>query len=559
MSNAYLIVSVTYAGSVIRLSTADIDIVDAAEGVTYSYYPGIGEMTVSTAMEFLQSSAGALSVPVQAVFPVSVAQLHAQGHQLARSPVEVAIWTEGTDYAARIILARGIVSDPEWGEPSEPVAFSVEDKAKTSTVEVPSMTEQVDGYTWPSTITSLATDELGLVYPRIYGSPGAVSTSMASWVAGSQALTVKYTDVPHTQMYLIVAGHAMTTPYVRLSTDEQTTARQFHLATFEDSRGQTVTGVTWYFDYPSNTNVQGTDADFEYVYGFGSTLPDVSGIVGGTKDAPVKIFCTFHDVPDPTRGGLSPKAGDVILDMLQLSGMDVDYGRVKAAGGLLAQFRFDCVVSERVKPLDWLQAQILPLLPVSVDRSGDGASLIVWRYDATPEDATAVLDADSDALIERATNISVDSADIINRWTMNYAYCARKGQYCEVATRGNQTVTADGTTTLGDQDAYCIASQARYGVIEKTIESVCVYDDATAGAILAWMARAYAFPRRTVGYVVPSSYQLYKGQIVRLTDSRVSIADQLAIVAELQIDGTGTDAVSLLMIEDPQRDAKAIG
>ena len=73
------------------------------------------------------------------------------------------------------------------------------------------------------------------------------------------------------------------------------------------------------------------------------------------------------------------------------------------------------------------------------------------------------------------------------------------------------------------------------------------------------MARAYAFPRRTVGYVVPSSYQLYKGQIVRLTDSRVSIADQLAIVAELQIDGTGTDAVSLLMIEDPQRDAKAIG
>jgi hypothetical protein len=316
--------------------------------------------------------------------------------------------------------------------------------------------------------------------------------------------------------------------------------------------------VTWYFDYPNNTNVQGTDADSEYVYGFGSTLPDVAGIVGATKDAPVKIYCTFHDVVDPSRGGLSPKAGDVILDMLQIAGMDVDYGRIKAAAGLLAQFRFDCVVSARVKPLEWLQAQILPLLPVSVDRSGDGASLIVWRYDATPEDATAVLDADTDTMIERATSISVDSGDIINRWTMNYAYSVRTGQYCEVATRGNDTVTSDGVTTLGDQDAYCLASQARYGVIEKTIESVCVYDDATAGAILAWMARAYAFPRRTVGYVVPSSYQLHKGQIVRLTDSLVSIADQLAIVAELQIDGTGTDAVSLLMIEDPQRDPKVI-
>jgi hypothetical protein len=558
MSSAYLIVSVTYAGTVIRLSTAEIDITDAAEGVTYSYYPGMGELTVSTAMEFLQSSAGALSVPVSAVFPVSVAQLHAQGHQLARSPAEIAIWTEGTDYAARIILARGTVSDPEWGEPQEVVAFSIEDAAKTSTVEVPNATQQVDGYTWPATILDLATDELGLVYPRIYGSPGAISTSMASWVAGSQALTIRYIDTPGFAMYLVVAGHAMTTPYVQLSTDEQTTARQFHLYTFEDGRGQTVTGVTWYNDYPSNTAVQGTDADFEYVYGFGSTLPDVAGIVGATKDAPVKIYCTWYDPVDASRGGLSPKAGDVILDMLQLAGMAVDYGRIKAAAGLLSAFRFDCVVSARVKPLEWLQAQILPLLPVSVDRSGDGASLIVWRYDATPEDATAVLDADTDTMIERATSISVDSADIINRWSMNYAYSVRTGQYCEVATRGNDTVTADGVTTLGDQDAYCLASQARYGVIEKTIESACVYDDATAGAILAWMARAYAFPRRTVGYVVPSSYQLHKGQIVRLTDAKVSITDQLAIVAELQIDGTGTDAVSLLMIEDPQRDPKVI-
>lgn len=558
MSNAYLIVSVTYAGTVIRLSTADIDIVDAAEGVTYSYYPGIGEMTVSTAMEFLQSSAGALSVPVQAVFPVNVAQLHAQGHQLARSPVEVAIWTEGTDYAARIVLARGTVSDPEWGEPSEPVAFSVEDAAKTSTVEVPGMTEQVDGYTWPSKVLYLATQELGIAYPRVYGHPGASSTSMTTWVSGTQGLYVSYQSTSF-ELCVIVAGHAVSTPYIWLSTDQTTTARQFKVERYIDSRGQAVSGVPYFPNPLDNLNTEYTDADGQYVYGFGSTLAAVSGITSATADSPIPLFCTWKDYVDASRGGLSPKASDVILDMLQLAGMAVDYGRMKAAAGLLSAFRFDCVVSARVKPLDWLQAQILPLLPVSVDRSGDGASLIVWRYDATPEDATAVLDADSDSMIERATNIIVDSSDIINRWTMNYAYSVRTGQYCEVATRGNQTVTADGTTTLGDQDAYCIASQARYGVVEKTIESVCVYDDATAGAILAWMARAYAFPRRTVGYVVPSSYQLYKGQIVRLTDSLVSIADQLAIVAELQIDGTGTDAVRLLMIEDPQRDPKVIG
>jgi hypothetical protein len=556
MSNAYLIVSVTYAGTVIRLSTAEIDITDAAEGVTYSYYPGIGEMTVSTAMEFLQSSAGALSVPVSAVFPVSVAQLHAQGHQLARSPVEVAIWTEGTDYAARIILARGIVSDPEWGEPQEVVSFSVEDPAKTSTVTVPNGTEQVDGYTWPDTITYLATADLGIAYPRVYGNPGAMQTSMAIFVAGSQVAHAAYTSTPG-GAWMVLAGHAVSTPYIYLTTEQQLTGALFVVARITDNRGQVLSVVPYYADYPTDTLSDYVDADGQHVYGL--RTPTYPGINSSTQDAPYSVYATWHDPVDATRGGLSPKAGDVILDMLQLAGMEVDYGRIKAAAGLLSAFRFDCVVSARVKPLDWLQAQILPLLPVSVDRSGDGASLIVWRYDATPEDATAVLDAEADTLIERATPISVDSSGIVNRWTLNYAYSVRTGQYCEVATRGNDSVTADGVTTLGDQDAYCLASQARYGVVEKTIDTVCVYDDATAGAILAWMARAYAFPRRSVGYVVPSSYQLHKGQIVRLTDAKVSITDQLAIVAELQIDGTGTDAVSLLMIEDPQRDPKVIG
>jgi len=227
-----------------------------------------------------------------------------------------------------------------------------------------------------------------------------------------------------------------------------------------------------------------------------------------------------------------------------------------AAAGLLTTYRFDCVVDSRVRPLDWLQAQILPLLPVSVDRSGDGASLIVWRYDATYQDVSAVLDADADPLIERATPISTDSSSIANRWTLRYRYSVRTGQYTDSVQRGNETVVVNGATQRAEPDAYCLASQGRYGIIERVIDSACIYDETTAGAILAWMARAYAFPRRTVSYVVPSAYKLYKGQIVTLTDAKVSFAEQLCIVSDLQIDGTGTDAVTLLMIEDPQRDTK---
>jgi hypothetical protein len=68
------------------------------------------------------------------------------------------------------------------------------------------------------------------------------------------------------------------------------------------------------------------------------------------------------------------------------------------------------------------------------------------------------------------------------------------------------------------------------------------------------MARAYAGARRRVAYVVPSSYALHLGDIVRLTDSRISLSDVLALVVELQIDGTGTDGVEFLLISDSLRD-----
>ena len=282
------------------------------------------------------------------------------------------------------------MSDPEWGEPQEVVAFSVEDAAKTSTVTVPSGTEQVDGYTWPDTITYLATADLGICYPRVYGNPGAMQTSMALFVAGSQVAHAAYTSTPG-GAWMVLAGHAVDTPYIYLTTEQQLTGALFVVARISDNRGQVLSVVPYYADYPTDTLSDYVDADGQHVYGL--RTPTYPGINSSTQDAPYSVYATWHDPVDSSRGGLSPKAGDVILDMLQLAGMDVDYGRIKAAAGLLAPFRFDCVVSARVKPLDWLQAQILPLLPVSVDRSGDGASLIVWRYDATPEDATAVLDA----------------------------------------------------------------------------------------------------------------------------------------------------------------------
>ena len=80
------------------------------------------------------------------------------------------------------------------------------------------------------------------------------------------------------------------------------------------------------------------------------------------------------------------------------------------------------------------------------------------------------------------------------------------------------------------------------------MQTVVVYDSPTAAAILGWMARAYTGVRRSVSYLVPSTYALTRGQVVTLTDSLVSLSAVVCLVSDVQVDGTGIDGVELLMI-----------
>ena len=531
MGRSHLLLDVEIGGTVYRISDDALDVDDATGGHVLAYSPGLDGLSVTAALEFLSPTAGASSVPVQCVFPADLAALRATGLTLARAQCSLALWYEGDDYSARTPLASGEASDPEYGEEGEPTAFSIERAARTSTAEVPGATEQVDGITWPAGILTLATDELGLVYPRIYGAPGNGSS-----IPGSQGVWIDHSKTAHaggfySGLELMIAGHAVTADTIRLSTDATASGFEFKVHHQLDALGRLIAFVDAYYDSDRTTWSSGT------VYGLGNDVVDESFQPDSGVYKPV--FCSWR-----YGEGLSPAAGDVISDLLQLQGFPVDYGRMAAATSMLSAYRFDCAIDARIKPMDWLSGNVLPLLPVSLRDGPDGLFLLVWRYDATREDATARVDADADPALFRAGPVREDTSEIANRFSLNYRYSVRTGAYTETLTRG----------TDESPDAYCLASQVEFGVIERMIDTANVYDQATGEAILAWMARAYAGARRRVAYVVPSSYALQLGDIVRLTDSRISLSDVLALVVELQIDGTGTDGVEFLLISDSLRD-----
>ena len=91
---------------------------------------------------------------------------------------------------------------------------------------------------------------------------------------------------------------------------------------------------------------------------------------------------------------------------------------------------------------------------------------------------------------------------------------------------------------------------------EDELDTAIVWDVATADAILAIRARAYALAHRTVDYIVSANdYEmLERGDIVTLTDSEIGLSGLVCLVREIQYDTSDTLGVSLLIIEDPARD-----
>lgn len=570
MSAPVLLLTVTTPARVIRVASEPVEIIDT-DGSVLVYVAGLDGVTVSLALSWL-SSGGPLSVPVQCVLPFDLALDEARGHHVAGCPAEIALWDadETGDYSARVVLALGTVTGPEYGEIDEPVSFSVEAAASESMIEVPTATQQIDGWTLANStaVENLATEDLGLVYPRVYGSPGRIDAT--HWVTGGQAVWAMHQgDGAINYLRLVLAGQWLTgSDYAWLSGDADISGHRFRVYNTRDGRGQPVCIVTEGVDWTPTDLIDGgsavsafsTDAD-GYYYGLNCqiqanpadnnpNLPaalyqPVTITTPGSETTPVSsaVFFALRG-PGASDGltGYSPAAVDVCIDLLAQTGARIDYGRWQAAARLLTGYRFDCVIDARAKAAAWLAANVYPLLPISVEDGPGGLYPVVWRYDARAEDATARLDADADPGISRAGAIKEDTGQIANAFSLQYRYSVRTGTYTE-------TVTRDASTC-----PYCAASERRWGRVERALTTVVVYDAPTAANSLAWMARAFTSSPKRIPYLVPSGYRLTRGRVVLLTDSRIHLAAQLCLVSAVQIDGTGVDGVELLIVPDPARD-----
>lgn len=626
------LVDVTYAGRVWRFSEAELDI-DSDDGDLH-YRDGLLSVTIAEGADDGDMSAPP-DLSIELLWPESptVGELEAAGYDLSGATAEISRWREGDTWEQRRVVLRGMFNDPESGGKAETVATTISGGAFADISMLPGPLAVADTRTWNEGY--IADDDIGNAYPIIIGQPGNDPQITSGWVTGSQSLTVH----PHT---ILIAGHPVAATQVYINSEGNTSGTLVDVTHMTDHLGRTVAVI----DYLKSA----------YLSGFAS---DVGADLQPSRNPYNAIYVGWSEGggllgPD---GTAIRKAGDVLAWALgeirlpkpaDVTWPPADLGHIAAASGYLGEYLIDGMIEEQTTAWDFIAGNLIPLLPVSIVVGPEGAYPVVWRYDATAEDAICALDTAVNPEIVRVSKVRRDTSQIKNDLTLEYGWSVRTGAYEHVARLGVyveeyasvimengsgdrilitalaigvagsgilvsmaaggvlvatdisatevdidvisgasttlQIITALNVSTLvhaelldgpgtgvwfpgtgGYQTDFttalrlsagaagsplCAISQARYGVRSDTLQTRFVYDRGTAERVLQMRALAYALAVRTVDYEVPEGQYLHleRGHVVTITDAEVSLDAVVALVREVQVDGSGTMGIRLQLL-----------
>lgn len=526
-AHLHWLVEVIFAGQTIRVADDHLDVV--TEDGESLHFDG----ALLDPVEVTSSDEGQAGAAVRCLWPDDIALLTARGHDLAGCDATISLWAEGTTYEERRTVLSGRVSDPEWGADGEPVAFSVEMGIGEDACLVPDPSLVLDTTAWPD----VASDAVGVVMPLIIGQPGNLG---ATAVPGSRAYPVVQTVGAQK---LLIAGHAVdaTSVLVYATRGEETLTAVCSVTEEQDGLGRTVATVDISAEVATFADgvTEFRDATNTFYISWGSAG---GGAGGGIVDY-------RYD------GGLR-RAGRVIEYLLGRSSVEWDRGKTASARAFLDQFLIDTVIEEPVSPVEWITANLLPILPISLVVGPSGLYPLVWRYGATAADAVRHLDVDATPDAERIGPISASTSDVANKLDLRYGLNIQTGDMARHALVSAERDASDSATS---EVLSCRISRARYGERVYGAESHVVSDPATAGKVVAWWAQARCYPVRTLVYAWPQADAgtLTIGDVVTLTDDEIYLDEQVCLVEGIGWGESERIEITLRIVESTSRDRRS--
>lgn len=502
------------AGQTHRLATEAVEVTTAA-GETIAYREGLAEPSVGMSAA---ADAGPASIALEITTDTDWALLVSQGHSLDQRPAALRRYYSGRTLERGRVVLRGRTSQPSFGARYEPLRLSLTRDVASTAAVIPDPQAVVDASTWPVTGgATLPSSADGAYYPVVIGCPGHTGGTPVPCVPVPQAEFQAGLGVPKN---VWLGGHAS---QVRLRTLSA--------------------GVT-------------TDSDVTPSV-FGDLLGrDVDYVLNSASDTDVQAWVGFQD--DASYGGglyfegvLLRGAGDVVSWVLRTCDHTIDWARIEATRAYLNNYKIDTYINAPVNLWDWLQAEVLPMLPVELREGPAGLYLAVYRWDAREKDAVAHLDATlGSGRVTRDGSASY-VGDPVNEITVDY----RPGAESGARWLDRRVVTAQyGSVDIAlTEDPRIVPhriaseSRARYGPRPVRLQLSATWDTDTAVRVgLDTLLRA-GLPKLAIRYVGgPWLEDLEVGAVVLVTDPELYLSAAVALVVEVT---PGSDtAVDVLLL-----------
>lgn len=533
-----------WAGRVFRVATEPVSIKDNS-GKVYSYDGGLADPAYEAQLDRNNTAAGEASVSLEVVLPgVDVAKVRRQGHDLGSA--SASIWMVVVNSSGVVLqtieerwhLVTGKVRGAQYSDPERPtgwLACTVREEAWEDTGRLTDLTARFDESTYNSPYAGFQEGLWGTIYPTVIGTPGSYTATdgTASVAPGSPAYVTA--QVGGEVSALFIAGHPVAASQVTLI-DEDGTSEVVGVYHKADDRGRLCAWADVWDSGTLSTKLSSADpTDEEWWVAWDQ---DDGGLI------------------DPLIGKGMEEAGTVILWALSRSTLPIDHRRWRVLAEQLRGVRVATYINDpEVTPWAWLEAHVLPLLPISIVRTEDGLAPVIFDPALHLGSEVAHFEEGPDFRRVGPWQVERDAEDIINTLRISYAPDGTDSAFI----RRFSVVSEVEDSNEEVESHYSRVSVSRYGIREEELELDAVWSDATAQAVALDRVRLGSMPFEVAEFrAACSEGWLQVGQAILLTDSAAFYEKVTAVVIGRSWDGVSWRFL-LAVDEDIVTQARKVG
>ena len=223
-------------------------------------------------------------------------------------------------------------------------------------------------------------------------------------------------------------------------------------------------------------------------------------------------------------------AGDLCLYLLSLGGQKVDFEAWNHVRELLNAYKFAGYITNfDLTPVEFLQNEVIPFLPVSIVQGVEGLKP-VYNLLASGASLLALDTITANQEFYRSSGIITldDVSNLVNDYTLEYVFDDKESVHKRnIRITGKKEDLYQNVTS----NLQAVESFQRYGIKSKMEKSNFIHDDDTAALVAFDQIKFYATPSRVIEYITSANYgYLNVGDIIRLTDEDISFSQRLVQV-----------------------------